>query len=614
MSEQVFDSSEQQIPMKAIVDLKGYNFVIPFQQRGYKWTKNNIQELISDFLTFIDKGEEKKVYCLQPLAIVPLGDKKYEVLDGQQRLTTLFLLHKAIFGESPYKFEYMRDEKADVTDENSGINRWEFLSNLSGEIIDKTIDQFFISSAYSEILEELKNDSVKTKLSKLLQANSTEKSVQVIWYEVNENKRYETFRNLNSGKIPLSNTELIKALFLNRVSGLRPGLREQAATLFEEMEQKMRDDRFWYMFNSEEQKTGQSRLDFIFNLVAKCSIENYNVDPRWSFRNYFDNKSAGGTLENKWKDVRHTYLRLKDMFEDPYIYHYVGFLTYCNEKGCNAATLLSWNRKLKKQEFIVKLADKISGILMKVGDSLDNYNYDSGAKPLRRLFVIYNIETILSRFKGVNRESDLALRSTFERFPFELLHKQSWDIEHIASKTENDFSNSKDREDWLNSIKADLGEEYKNIKCSTIETEYQKSKKKGDFDELYKTIMKYCENKLGNDAIPDPISDDSTENNEKHEKDKNQLGNLTLLDSHTNRSFHNSLFPRKRRIVLVAGGLKPNDGEQNIKLRYIPTCTMQCFTKSYSRASDINLNIWTKRDAEEYYKDIEQKLSKYFKK
>lgn len=606
------DSCDQQIPMKSLVELRGLNFIIPSQQRGYKWTGGNISELLKDFLDFIRKGESKKVYCLQPLAVVPKGNDSYSVLDGQQRLTTIFLLFKVVFGEELFTFTYERDTSGS-DDEVKG--RWELLRNITDTIDDSTIDTYFITNAFKEIkrIYAEMGATDRESLRKLLLADRTAKSVQVIWYEVEEDKSHETFRNLNSGKISLSNTELIKALFLNRTSGLKDGAREQAAALFEEMEQTMRDDRFWFMFNSEDQREGHSRLDFIFNLVAQCSPEDYSIDPRWSFRMYFDKSHTEKSLEYKWKEIRHTYLRLRDMYEDPYIYHYVGFLTYCNEKSSDAKTLLARNRGKRHSEFIEELRSMISSILMRRHDSLGGYSYADPKPALRRLFLIYNIETILFRYEEVNRTSELALNNVFERFPFELLHRQSWDIEHIASKTDNDFSNADARRDWLESIKTDLGEEYIRIDCTQLEAAYMASQKKEDFNLLYSKIMKYYEARLGGSAIPDSVPDDSVSVGGQR-KDKDQLGNLTLLDSHTNRSFHNSLFPRKRKIVLVASGLQSDDsGDDNIRRVFIPVCTRQCFTKSYRRTADVNLNAWTQPDADAYFDDIELKLNKYFK-
>jgi hypothetical protein len=200
--------------------------------------------------------ENKRVYCLQPLAVVPLSGK-YSVLDGQQRLTTLFLLYKYLTNQNAYTLEFVRDNE----DDDSTVNRWSFLTNISSkesiELADSQIDLYYIHRAYQTIYDcfetnrdeifsadkGLTTDEIKSKYLELLNGQSA-KSIQVIWYEVPENKAHETFRNLNSGKISLTNTELIKALFLNRASGLNEGLRDDAARQFEEMEQIINNDHF----------------------------------------------------------------------------------------------------------------------------------------------------------------------------------------------------------------------------------------------------------------------------------------------------------------------------------------------------------------------------------
>ena len=93
-----------------------------------------------------------------------------------------------------------------------------------------------------------------------------------------------------------------------------------------------------------------------------------------------------------------------------------------------------------------------------------------------------------------------------------------------------------------------------------------------------------------------------------------QVGNITLLDSHTNRSYHNALFPRKRRYIIVANGLTDinDDFEKDIAKLYIPPCTLAVFTKAYYKGADLTLNAWTQKDADAYVKDMEQKLSYYY--
>ena len=111
----------EQIPMWNFSQLKDLVYEIPSQQRGYKWTPSNVKELISDLWEFINAPSNKRVYCLQPLAVVPIIEKKYSVLDGQQRLTTLFLLYKYLTGHTPYTMEFVRD----FNDDSTVVNRWE---------------------------------------------------------------------------------------------------------------------------------------------------------------------------------------------------------------------------------------------------------------------------------------------------------------------------------------------------------------------------------------------------------------------------------------------------------------------------------------------------------
>lgn len=621
------EENQDQMPMKAFADLKGYTFQIPYQQRGYKWAPQNVEELLKDLWEFIKS--KKEMYCLQPLAVVRSDDKKYVVLDGQQRLTTLFLLYKYLYNENPYKFEFERDNESDV-------NRSDYLLNIESpdkEKVDSNIDFFFINRAYYTIkdwfsemakagnandISKLEKDctleDVKEKFRTLLNAGKDSKSIQLIWYEVVKEKQHEVFRSLNSGKVHLTNTELIKAILLNRVSGLLDGSRDEAAIQFEMIERMMQDDHFWYMLRSEPTKRGQTRMDLLFNLVAGISNEDYEKDFRASFRWFSD--STTGSLIDKWIKLRHTFLRLKDIYSNIEAYHYIGFLTYEGSQNGDKNSYKPINKILElhsettKRDFINKLRVSIREIMNRFHEFIDDFSYyDSSKKGLRLLFLLHNIETILQRYNKLKANKDLELKREFEQFPFELLHKQSWDIEHIASQTNSSFKNEQDRLDWLKSIcadyetyfvgdekdvdstdpkKKDLGNIQKSYK------QYNKTNSAENFMILYNAVITYHDKVTGGSIL---------------EEEKNEVGNLVLLDSHTNRSFHNSLFPKKRRIVIIADGLKSaEDKEKGIKSLFVPICTRQCFTKSYSKASNTTMNAWLESDAKAYRLDLIEKL------
>src|SRR5438552_322948 len=89
--------SEQQICLKTVNDLRvnaadqSFRYRIPAYQRGYRWTSQQVTQLLEDIRDFAqrDNPQPEEFYCLQPLVLKAHGDGSYEVVDGQQRLTTL---------------------------------------------------------------------------------------------------------------------------------------------------------------------------------------------------------------------------------------------------------------------------------------------------------------------------------------------------------------------------------------------------------------------------------------------------------------------------------------------------------------------------------------------
>ncbi|GAB3841671.1 DUF262 domain-containing protein [Hymenobacter jeollabukensis] len=84
-------AAENTIGLKGIVDLIDLNFLVPQYQRGYRWTKTQVIELLEDLLHFKESAPPNTFYCLQPVLVKRRGDQ-WEVIDGQQRLTTIYIL------------------------------------------------------------------------------------------------------------------------------------------------------------------------------------------------------------------------------------------------------------------------------------------------------------------------------------------------------------------------------------------------------------------------------------------------------------------------------------------------------------------------------------------
>ena len=86
---------------RAIPELLDKKYYIPEYQRGYRWEKQQVLDLLNDLMTYFSGRTQGQFYCLQPIVVKEIeidNENWYEVIDGQQRLTTLRIIMQ-IFDE-----------------------------------------------------------------------------------------------------------------------------------------------------------------------------------------------------------------------------------------------------------------------------------------------------------------------------------------------------------------------------------------------------------------------------------------------------------------------------------------------------------------------------------
>ena len=121
------------------------NYFIPDYQRGYRWKDIQVVQLLEDIYNFQSKmiENEQTWYCLQPLVVKVMesypenfeGDKSkewFEVIDGQQRLTTIFLIVHYI----NEMFRGPKKDKEPILIYQTRKKSSDFLSNLKIQFID----------------------------------------------------------------------------------------------------------------------------------------------------------------------------------------------------------------------------------------------------------------------------------------------------------------------------------------------------------------------------------------------------------------------------------------------------------------------------------------------
>ena len=129
---------------KLVGNIEG-EFYVPAYQRGYRW-KEEVKMLLND----IHEIGEGKNYSLQPIVVRKIGEKRIELIDGQQRLTTLYIILKYIkefLPKSQIKFSI---------DYQTRTNSRLFLESIDFKNIDietNIIDEYFFNEATKTIIE-----------------------------------------------------------------------------------------------------------------------------------------------------------------------------------------------------------------------------------------------------------------------------------------------------------------------------------------------------------------------------------------------------------------------------------------------------------------------------
>ena len=655
------DNSIKQYAIGELLD--GRYFYIPSYQRGYRWTEKQVGDLLRDLLCFANdfanEGKEKKqdqFYCLQPVIARPITDEDklksmfgteynegilshgvWEIIDGQQRLTTIFLLYKYLLDQKGWNAETLKEEEDGkelyhicyATRDGST----KFLEGLTmktikdndEDILRDNVDYFHMANAFKYISEWIKTDgktiniryqlggsldNIRNSFFKLLNGMSDTKggSVQILWYEiaeVKEKNNIKEFQKINTGKIRLTDAELIKGLFLlkkNFTSGDKYIKQSELALEWEYIENTLHANNFWYFL----QKKGYdmpNRIDLLFNLIYKKNalkeipeiewdskikeIDARLMDTRQSeiFRFYYNRFEGkmGEDLQQEvavaWDEVMELFRTLDDWFCTPSIYNYIGLLSQCGEDLCRLVLHFEYMPETTcRDDFEKYLKKRISYHLR--GAKIDDENkqilntYDKDHDTIYKLLLTLNIHLLNEQNKKLESESDVY------KFPFDVLSAQNWDIEHIDSFHTNALKKEKDKRDWIETAMADRKDELKD-------------------DEI--AVLKQ---KLDENALDDVINilKKNAQEVDADEEIKNTIGNLTLLDAATNRMYGNSLFCTKRRVII-----------ERIKQGvFVPIATQYIFAKFFDEKGT-NRSLWTKEDMEAYHKYIYEALKEYIK-
>lgn len=641
------------LELKSIAELQDMAFYIPAYQRGYRWTQQQVKDLLKDILEFSEKKGNASIYCLQPLVVVKrLSDEdsvmkriheakdlsevrhllkeQWEVVDGQQRLTTIRLILEALQQPHFYDIEYeTRKDSASFLD---GI-----MNGIPNSDVKENIDYYHIKQAVNFINDWLNRKDIDRFRNVLLH------QVKFIWYETQESNPKEVFTRLNIGKISLTNAELIKALLLNKSNfesndyGKVRLHQQEIAMEWDVIEYSLQSNEFW-LFLNEPGNERPTRIDFIFDMICqedmlhcKDAQEIQMSDDLKTFRyfNYYfeTQKQKEEAIQTIWEKVKEIFQTLQEWFDDKELYHYIGFLI-CIGKSVNRI-YREWTRYATKSAFRENYLMKAIKESIRYKD-IENTVYEVDAEVPQKLkggvkqncrpiLLLHNLQTVINQ-NDVLAENEKYREGVFYKFPFHLYKSEDWDVEHIDSNTENKLNDIQSQREWLlNAYFGLQGEAFK-----------ENRKKIKDFFEKF-TGKNYEQSedpdklKTRNERFEELRSsiDDINGNIRLSQIEKNKIWNFALLDSSTNRSYGNAIFPAKRRVIIGKDQGKrffPPTVDENGAIveckvqegqsSFIPPCTKSVFLKYYNAASS-DFNTWNKEDALAYMNNIKVTLKEF---
>lgn len=447
-----------EITLKTVKELTGLEFKVPFYQRGYRWKKTQVKQLLDDIKQF-QPTEKHPFYFLQALVVSAKKEEKiYHVVDGQQRLTTLAL----ILNGQGLKITYDRE---------------------ANSVIDKH---------YKIVAQGCINDSFPTKDNREVFCNKVLEKCRFLVYEVEEAKEKQTFSELNSGKIPAKDSELVKCVLLSPGADESAAVTQARAAEWDMMEREMQNEAFFAFMTPRGTWREEDRMTVLFR-YAGFTVQQ-NTAEVFPFLTKIQEEIARSSRVTVWKKIYSAYYRLIAWFQDPLMYHAFGW--YVHQNGIKPFSTL--------EEIKAKLAEMKPPYESSLSEDGDAYNNGQNDK-LHSYLLLHNTAFCWERWP---------MRYDFQR------HREigSWSLEHIFARNQDKLTEN-ELTQWIPGIKADRITKY----------------------------MEDCQKNEGNKWL-----ENQPELKGKYpaEETDNTIKNLALLSKDANSSLNNSLFEGKRDLVV----------------------------------------------------------------
>jgi uncharacterized protein DUF262 len=557
----VDDTDGGLLKILSVGDIAG-DFFVPAYQRGYRWTAHEVGQLLEDI-----RASNGATYYLQPLVVKARDDGSWELVDGQQRLTTLHLIFLYLArthlpsAATRYTITYQTRE---------GSKR--YLEERDKDCAKSNIDYFHMFRAYRCIEEWFARFGHRTTHEATRLYGYLFESVKVLWYEAPANvDSTDLFTRLNVGRIALTDAELVKALLLSHgQAGMGQTDRAlEMAAQWDAIERDLRAPELW-SFVSGEAAEEATHISLLLDTLAGGS----RGRDRPAFYTFERLQGwIGDDPHEFWAKVVETHSLVLGWYEDRDLFHKVGYLIAV---GKTFEQLVMLSKDKGRSTFESVLDEMIGRHLSLTRDALAELTYTSGKTS--DVLLLMNVETIR------------AMQDSSERYSFRAHAAGSWSKEHIHAQHAEPLVTVEQWTEWLRFHRDAL------IDLPDLD-EPERASLIGRIDSLLSTeVTQHSFSALEKDltAAFSPADDPDG-------GDMDSIANLALLDHRDNAALNNSVFEVKRRHII----------QRDKAGSYIPACTRNVFLKYYTEVGSQQLHFWSATDRKSYLRAIHDAVEPY---
>lgn len=597
-------------------------FCVPAYQRGYRWTQRDVEFLLDDIGTSCEKNSNAD-YVLQPVVVRQLhpgtgqSGLHWELIDGQQRLTTIYLIFRVLadlgWGSTPpYSLQYDTRET------------WDDFQHVLDKR-DYNIDFYHLARAHDCVKAWFtKASAVERKARATRFLAYLNERVKVIWYEpfalqlnASHAKKQEAeaialFTRLNVGRIALTDAELVKAQLLTALknesknTGERPLAPGIVAAEWDSIERDLQRPDVWAFIASSCDHEGTpsyaTRIGLLLDVLADEQPKDPSPGPwpcgqRPRYHTFSTlRQSIADKPEQFWRKLTALHAQVMGWFDNYAWHNAIGFLIASRSR--TLADIVSQAKERSKTAFRETIEGEIRKAINITESQLQDLSYETKThrEKLSNILLLFNIET--------------STRGQ-QHFPFWAHGPKQWSLEHIHAQQSAGLATDAARITWLKQHLAALEafslfkltspriglEEKQNALINNIKNAVRQSElgtsATPTSDRLthdtFKTLQEAVFEFFSNDHVPD-----------------HSIANLALLSQSDNSALSNAVFAVKRQKIIEADKAG----------KYIPACTRYVFLKYYAKPGNEQWHFWGPADRKCYMdaiKDTTIGIGRYLK-